>query len=101
MRLFVHRQPTYGRWTDGSRLSDRLLLTSEERKKGKELIITMAESMSRGGALTFSSLCLATIKKKKKKNVSRQWGMVVCVRARAHVAACAFVCVRKTQEVVT
>lgn len=35
VRLFFHHQLTYGRWTDGLGLSERLLLTSEERKKGK------------------------------------------------------------------
>lgn len=82
--------PTYGRWMDGFRLGDRLLLMLEGRK-GKELIITMAESMSRGAALTFSSLCLATIKK-------MYQGGGWCLCACACVRACTFVCVCKTQR---
>lgn len=46
---------------NGFRLSDRVLLNLEQRI-GKKLIIRMTVSMSRGAALTFSSLCMTTIK---------------------------------------
>lgn len=68
---------------DGFRLSDKVLLKLEERK-GKELIITMAESMSRGAALTFSSLCIATIKK-------MYQGSEGCVCARLYLSVDVFV----------
>lgn len=78
---------TYGRWMDGFGLSDRVLLMVEE-KKVKELIITVAESMSGGAAVTFSSLCQATIKK-----CIRVGGWCVCVcvctwQSCAHIHMC-------------
>lgn len=88
-----HSWPIYKRWMDGFRLSDKVLLKLEERK-GKELIITMAESMSRGAALTFSSLCIATIKKRVCVCAPVFKCRCVCV----HMAVCTFVCVRKTQR---
>lgn len=79
----IASQSVYGRWMDCFRLGYRLLLVLEKRK-GKELIITMTESMSRGAALTFSSLCLA----------KGQWG-VVCLHP---CGSEPFVCVCKTQR---
>lgn len=77
----IASKSVYGRWIDCFRLSNRLLLVLEKRK-GKELIITMTESMSRGAALTFSSLCLA----------EGQWG-VVCLHP---CGSEPFVCACKT-----
>lgn len=53
----------------------------------------MAESMSRGVALTFSSLCLATIK----KSIKTVKGVCVWEGGSVHVAVCAFVCALKAQ----
>lgn len=61
--VFVFMPLSPRKRTDVFRPTARVLLYLRERR-GKELIITMTESMSRGVAVTFSSLCMATIKKK-------------------------------------
>lgn len=89
MRLFVHRQPTYGRWTDGLRLSDRLLLTTEERKEGKRAYYYNGRvNVKRRRADLFKSLPSNYLKKKCIKAVG-DGGERLRARARAHLYVCA------------
>lgn len=75
-------------WMDCFRLSDRIVDVGW--KKENELIITMAELMSRGAAaLTFSSLSLATIKKMYQGGDNMSGGVFVFVWQCAHWYVCA------------
>lgn len=78
------------KWTDVFGPTAGVLLDLKERRV-KELIITMTESMSRGAAMTFSSLCIAT---KKKKMYEIRGVVYVCLYV--HEGVGTFICVFKT-----